>query len=65
MSGGVTGQKDDGYREQLLYLCRSRLTSSLWLMSLKWLKAAPVAVFFPEQEVTMNESVRRELYLYV
>lgn len=28
-------------------------------------QAVLVAVFFPEQEVTMNESVHRELYLYV
>lgn len=32
---GVTGQKDDGYRDQQLYLCRSQLTYSPWPMSLK------------------------------
>lgn len=28
-------------------------------------QAVPIAVFFPEQEVSMNGSVHRELYLYV
>lgn len=28
-------------------------------------QAVPVAVLFPEQEVTMHENVYRELYLYV
>lgn len=28
-------------------------------------QAVPIAVLFPEQEVTMNKRVHRELYLYI
>lgn len=63
MSRSSQEKKDDGYREHLLLPFTTDTFTLTYVPEVT--QAVPAAVSFPEQQVAMNESVHRKLYLYV